>query len=49
KISGCFRSIDGAKIFCRVRSYLSTARKKSVSSHHALRMLFIGTLPKFAE
>lgn len=49
KISGCFRSMDGAKIFCRVRSYLSTARKKSVSSHHALRMLFIGTLPKFAE
>jgi transposase len=49
KISGCFRSMDGAKLFCRVRSYLSTARKNSVSSHQAMRMLFIGTLPKFAE
>lgn len=49
KISGCFRSMDGAKIFCRVRSYLSTARKNSVSALHALRMLFIGTLPNFAE
>ncbi len=49
KISGCFRSLEGAKIFCRIRSYLSTARKNSVRSHHAMRMLFIGILPKFAE
>ena len=49
KISGCFRSMDGAKIFCRVRSYLSTARKHETSSLHALRMLFQGTFINFAE
>ncbi len=47
KISGCFRSWDGAKMFCRIRSYLSTCRKQGVSASEALRLLFEGKLPQF--
>ena len=47
KISGCFRSIAGAQIFCRIRSYLSTCRKQGVKASHALDQLFNGKLPDF--
>lgn len=47
KISGCFRSIDGAKIFCRTRSYLSTCRKQGIKASYALDLLFNGKFPEF--
>ena len=47
KISGCFRSIGEAQIFCRIRSYLSTCRKQGVRASHALDLLFNGKLPDF--
>ncbi len=47
KISGCFRSMNGAQIFCRIRSYLSTCRKHNLKSSHALELLFNGKLPDF--
>jgi transposase len=46
KISGCFRSMEGAKIFCRVRSYLLTAQKHGISPSDALKSLFNGKLPE---
>jgi transposase len=49
KISGCFRCVDGAEIFCRVRSYLSTCRKQGVNTSMALDLLFQGKLPDFAN
>jgi len=49
KISGCFRSMEGAKIFCRVRSYLSTCRKQGLTATRALTLLFQGKNPEFME
>ncbi|TAJ99884.1 IS66 family transposase, partial [bacterium] len=49
KISGCFRSMDGAKVFCRVRSYLSTCRKNGIGPSEALRLLFDGKSPSFMK
>ena len=36
KISGCFRTWEGAKQFARVRSYISTARKQAINILEAL-------------
>ncbi|MGB5229904.1 MAG: IS66 family transposase [Desulfoprunum sp.] len=47
KVSGCFRSMDGAKVFCRIRSYLTTCRKQSLTATEALRLLFEGKWPAF--
>lgn len=41
KISGTFRSFRGAQIFCRIRSYISCARKRHVSVFGALRNAFL--------
>lgn len=45
KISGCFRALEGARIFCRIRSYLLTAQKHQLSVADALESLFRGELP----
>jgi transposase len=42
KISGCFRSTQGAKMFCRIRGYLSTLRKQGHNVLDALVALFSG-------
>jgi transposase len=42
KTSGCFRTPDGARSFCRVRSYLSTARKQGQPLLYALERVLAG-------
>jgi transposase len=45
KVSGCFRSADGATAFATVRSYLSTLHKQSIDTYQALVLTFQGRPP----
>jgi len=42
KISGTFRSFDALVDFCRIRGYVSTARKNGINALDALRRVFMG-------
>lgn len=42
KISGTFRSDEGAEAFCRIRGYISTARKNAVNILEAIQAAFKG-------
>ncbi len=49
KISGTFRNFNALVDFCRIRGYISTARKNGLGALDALRRVFAGTpfLPAF--
>lgn len=49
KISGCFRRVEGAVRFCRVRSYLQTCGKQGMDRLDCLRSIFAGqpVMPSF--
>ncbi len=49
KISGCFRSEEWTKFFCRFRSYISTMKKQNIDIYPAIQSIFKWELllPKF--
>jgi transposase len=47
KISGNFRSMEGAKIFCRDRSYLPTYLKDQVYASETMNLFLQAKLPAF--
>lgn len=42
KVSGAFRTKDGADTFCALRTYISTARKHGINAFDALFNAFLG-------
>lgn len=42
KVSGCFRSDQGARDFCRIRGYISTAKKQGWGLLDAIKSVFLG-------
>jgi transposase len=43
KVSGTFRSFNGAKYFARIRSYISTVKKNQKNVFEEIRNAFLGT------
>lgn len=42
KISGCFRGKDDGKVFCQIRSDISTAKKNGIDAMEAIAMAVRG-------
>jgi len=43
KVSGCFRSIDGARDYFKIMSYVGSAKKQGVHAYEAIRLAVSGT------
>jgi transposase len=43
KVSGCFRSINGARDYLKIMSYVGTAKKQKINPYEAIRQAILGT------
>jgi len=43
KVSGCFRSIEGARDYLKIMSYIGTAKKQKINPYKAIRQAILGT------
>lgn len=46
KVSGCFRTFNGAAAFCTIRSYLATLHKQNFNLYHSLVQSLQGSVPQ---
>jgi transposase len=42
KVSGCFRSLDGAKNYLKIMSYVGTVKKHGISAYEAIKQAILG-------
>jgi hypothetical protein len=47
KVSGCFRSSEYAKNFCRMRGYIVSCQKNGIDATKAIKTLYRGEVPEF--
>jgi transposase len=48
KVSGCFRTLDGAKDFAVITSYIATARKRGFPAFYAIKNALLGNPCSFS-
>jgi transposase len=46
KVSGCFRTLQGAQTYCVIRSYCATMQKQGVNVFESLAAAFTGAVPQ---
>ena len=46
KVSGCFRTVEGARTYCVIRSYVATMHKQGADIFDALVSTFKGNVPQ---
>ena len=49
KVSGCFRSTQGAERFCVISSYISTVRKQGMNLQEYIKSAFVGNPVSFSS